>query len=749
MRKHILPQWQANELLLSILVVVVLAFFTYGILFGAPYSGFDFSTADGRVMTIFGTPRREPTLRPGDILQQVGNVRWLDYKTNSRQAFFGDAKKGEIVDIVVTRNGVEETIQWEFPGFTLEEFSGRFFNIWGAAYVFWLFGTVVHLSIRPKDERWMLFIAANYLTSLWFIFGSFSGTHLWESSILLRASTWLLLPVYLHLHWVFPRPFRKLPKAAWFFLYAACALPAAAEIAQALPRDLYAIPFLLALGGSLVLEIAHLIIQADQRRDVLLLGISLLVAFLPPAGLSLLVMAGTMPNVAPIALFSFPFMPLAYFYVIYRRRLGGLEVRVNRIVSLYAFLILLCTALFLIVVPVSSLNINPEAWIFFGTMLVLFAAIAGTAGFPVFQTFMEKRFFGIKLPYQNLQEIYSSRITTSTSMPSLLQLLEDEIFPSLLVRQYVFARVLNKELKILLAKNVDADQLSHKCGVDELIDQAGKFFPEILNCDWVRLILPLKVGDRFIGFWLLGQRDPDDHYPQAEIPTLQSIANQTAIALSNIEHAEQVRKMYQSDIERNEQERMSLALELHDSVLNELAILRASVGEASLPPQFQTSYEEVARRLREIVSDLRPPMLMYGLVPALNGLADNLMERSGDKVTIKADIQSGEERLPQNMEQHLYRIAQEACENSLRHSRAKNIVISGEIASRKLDLTITDDGTGFEPQTELDSLIASRHYGLAGMVERAHLLGAEINIKSMPDHGTTIHISWVNNAEQI
>jgi signal transduction histidine kinase len=439
-------------------------------------------------------------------------------------------------------------------------------------------------------------------------------------------------------------------------------------------------------------------------------------------------------------------MPLSYFYVIHRRRLGGLETRVNRFVSLYGFLILLCTAVLAVVVPISSLDLAPETWIFFGTALVILAAVGGAAGFPSFQSFVEKRLFGIKLPYQNLQETYSNRITTSTSMPGLSKILDEEVFPTLLVRQYAFMQAANGGVTILLAKDVDAAELLRKCRADELTAQAGRFFPGAPPCGWVRLILPLKIGDRIIGFWLLGRRDPDDYYPQAEIPILQSLANQTAVALSYIEHAEQARRMYQSDIERNEQERMRLALELHDSVLHELAVLRSSVGEASLPPQFQTSYEEAVDRLREIVSDLRPPMLMYGLVPALDELADNLMERSGDRVTVKVDIREEGGRLSQNMESHLFRIAQEACQNSLRHARAGNIVISGGIAPDKLDLSIADDGTGFEPQIELGGLIASRHFGLAGMVERARLIGAEISIKSASGRGTSIHIIWKNGA---
>jgi signal transduction histidine kinase len=504
---------------------------------------------------------------------------------------------------------------------------------------------------------------------------------------------------------------------------------------------------MVALAGSLGLQIARFFRQTDLRRDVFLIAFSVFIALFPSIGLSLGTAVGRVAETAPIGLFSLPFMPLAYFYVIYRRQLGGLEIRANRLLSLYAYLILFGTALIAFVTQLGSLHLAMEPLIFTGSLYTLTTTYIAITAFPAFQSFMERRLFGIRLPYQNLQETFSSRIVTSASLSSLLQILDEEVFPSLLVRQFVFMRANNGELRILLAKNAEEEELSRKCRTDELLARAGKIFADDFPCGWIRLILPLQVGDRLIGFWLLGQRDPDDHYPQAEIPVLQSLANQTAIALSNIQHAEQMRKMYQSDIERNEAERKRLALELHDSVLNELAVMRTSLDEDSLPPRLQASYEEVTRRLREIVSDLRPPMLMYGLVPALNELADNLMERNGDRVNIKVNIDGENERLPQNMEQHLFRIAQEACENSLRHARPQNIHIDGEITSRKLGLQIADDGTGFDPQTGLDSLIANRHFGLAGMVERAQLIGAEINIKSNPGTGTKIRITWAGDAE--
>ncbi len=194
---------------------------------------------------------------------------------------------------------------------------------------------------------------------------------------------------------------------------------------------------------------------------------------------------------------------------------------------------------------------------------------------------------------------------------------------------------------------------------------------------------------------------------------------------------------------------MRLALEMHDSILNELAALHTNIDEVNISPKFEASYEEVTHRLREIVSDLRPPMLMYGLIPAINELADNLMERSGDKITIKVEIQTGEQRLPQNMEQHLFRIMQEACENAICHAHAANIGITGVLNPQKTILKIEDDGTGFDAHLDLTSLIANNHFGLAGMVERAHLIGAEISIESNPIAGTRIQITWNNNSGMV
>ena len=129
----------------------------------------------------------------------------------------------------------------------------------------------------------------------------------------------------------------------------------------------------------------------------------------------------------------------------------------------------------------------------------------------------------------------------------------------------------------------------------------------------------------------------------------------------------------------------------------------------------------------------------------LDELADNLMERNKDTIQINAIVQGDDNtRYSQSVEHHVYRMVQEACENAIRHGQAGRIHISGELASEHLSLAIEDDGNGFEASSSmrLDHLLTQKHFGLAGMVERALLIGADVKIDSAPGKGTRITIFW-------
>ncbi|HND92087.1 MAG TPA: hypothetical protein PLE39_10695 [Anaerolineales bacterium] len=742
MNKNNLQIGEKIETSLSALILIFLIFFSYAFLFRMPYAGFYFNPSEGRVDMVYVKTTPETSLQIGDILIKVGDITLDEFRKNRRLSFFENTRPEETVDILIRRDGQEKTIHWVFPGFTSAEFLGRFFNIWWLAFIFWLFGFVGQILIRPKDTRRLLLIAANYITSIWLITGNLSSSHLMESSTLMHATSWLLLPVYTHLHWIFPRPLNGLSKNVLIPVYGVSGALALGEILHILPRSFYVLGFLGALIGSLVLELLHFIRQKDQRQNVTMLAAGVFLAFAPTILFGLLILFSGFPALGPITFLALPFMPLTYFIVISRNQLGGVEVRANRLISIYAFLIILGSVLLFLIMPITLLPLFEGETAFVTLAISSLTSLISILVFPAFQAYVEQRFLGIKLPYQNIQESFSNRIAASASINDLLLLLENDVFPSLFIRQFAFIQTSNGNLNVLLAKNVSADEMPDEGRISQLVERSGKFIP---TGGWIRLILPLKAGDSFIGFWLLGRRDPDDHYPQAEIVILQSIANQTAIALSYVLQTEYLKSIYQDGINQYEDERMRLALLLHDSILNELAVLRMNLNEMEEPPAFQNAYQKLTSQIREIIFNLRPPMLEYGLKPAIEEMAETLMEHSQRKIKVITTIETDGSRYQAgNMEEHIFRMVQEASENSARHAQGQTIQIKGVLMKGEISLSIEDDGMGFNTKDGLgiDTLVRKKHFGLAGILKRAQLIGAEVFINSIPEKGTHVQVVW-------
>ena len=737
---------------LPLVILVVLLLFTYAKFFAHPYQGFRLDS-NGVVAKIYIEQNTEPMLKADDQLIRVGDTSWSAFKADLRKPFFQEVQPGNIVPLLVERGPEKQriTVLWRFPGFNHGEITDLRESEGWLAFIFWLAGTLTALILRPKDQLWRLMIAFNYLTAIWLVTGSgLSFYHIWSTAILFRMIVWFSIPVYLHLHWVYPKPFQKLHGSVIWGSYFTAAGLAAAEWFQLLPRGLNLLGLMIGISGSVLLLIAHAIWQPAARRDLRLILIATLLSLAPAILVGFLGVFGALPVLAGAGTIGLPFLPLTYFYAAYRRQLGKSELRVNRLISVYLFLIVLGLVLLPLIMFTNSWVAWNETTIFAGIAITLFTAIASMLVFSAFQVFVERRLLGIRLVPAQLQEIYAARITTSTSSESLQNLIRDEILPSLLVRQFVFLQLDDPGIsKLLFATGLKEEQYPRQTDISELIAIAGIYRSLALTaddqpCPWVRLTLPLKVGDKLTGLWLFGRRDPDDLYSQLEIPMLQSLANQTAIAQSNILQTERLKALYLANIDRHEQERIGLARDLHDSVLNQIAALTMSL-DFPLPPSFQENYEKLIHRVREIVGNLRPPMLSYGLKPAIEELTDNLAARAKDTIHITLEIQTENGRYPENIEQHLFRIVQEACENAIRHAKARNIHISGRLDPNQIDIKVDDDGIGFQTEEnfDLENLLANKHFGLAGMIERAELIGGKVSIRSMPNAGTQILVTWI------
>jgi len=145
-----------------------------------------------------------------------------------------------------------------------------------------------------------------------------------------------------------------------------------------------------------------------------------------------------------------------------------------------------------------------------------------------------------------------------------------------------------------------------------------------------------------------------------------------------------------------------------------------------------------------MIRELRPAMLNYGLCIAIEELLDEVCEQAANGLVTYFDLTRIDFSYDPQFELHLFRIIQQACMNTLRHAHAKTLQIYGRLDPDCVDITIEDDGVGFDADRQLNLtwLLANNHYGLAGMYERAAVIGAQLQIDSSPGEGARVNISW-------
>jgi PAS domain S-box-containing protein len=214
---------------------------------------------------------------------------------------------------------------------------------------------------------------------------------------------------------------------------------------------------------------------------------------------------------------------------------------------------------------------------------------------------------------------------------------------------------------------------------------------------------------------------------------------------SELEKANQrLREISHDLFKAAEQERNKIAREVHDDMLNYISELVLTL-EGDVPARIvNQTYKMIADRLRETVYDLRPPMLAYGLNFGLKDYVHNLSERFEGEIMISFQMTESAAIYPKDVDIHLFRIMQQACENAIEHAHPENITISGEMKPGEILLVVEDDGAGFDWDKEdfLDDSIGQNHFGLAGMLERGLIVGAEVEIFSEEGKGTRVEINW-------
>ncbi|MBC8031530.1 MAG: sensor histidine kinase [Pyrinomonadaceae bacterium] len=203
---------------------------------------------------------------------------------------------------------------------------------------------------------------------------------------------------------------------------------------------------------------------------------------------------------------------------------------------------------------------------------------------------------------------------------------------------------------------------------------------------------------------------------------------------------ERYRSLSRRLLEQQEHERSALARELHDQLGQSLVAISLNLEaiEDELSPSSRARVPESTQIIRKMIEqvrtlafELRPSILdEFGLVEALRDLVTRHGQRAGGRVSFTAAPTDA--RAPVEIGTACFRIVQEAQTNVARHARARHVEITLTAQDIALEVTVKDDGDGFDVEQLRTGL------GLIGMSERAELVGGSVDIESVPGAGTTV-----------
>jgi signal transduction histidine kinase len=227
---------------------------------------------------------------------------------------------------------------------------------------------------------------------------------------------------------------------------------------------------------------------------------------------------------------------------------------------------------------------------------------------------------------------------------------------------------------------------------------------------------------------------PPHAYRDEHVHVLDNLSSVLALSIDNARWFGRIRTI------GAEAERARIARELHDRIAQSLAYVTFELERLQSAPGEK--HEEIAALhdiVRDIVGELRETLYQLranvteedDLVTVAADYLVRFAERTGIRVVWTPATDA---RLPQRVEQELWRILQEAISNVEKHAGAGEIVVSWEVRGRWARMVVADDGRGFDPGAE----IVGDHYGLVGMRERADAIGARLWVESRPGKGTRV-----------
>ncbi len=450
-----------------------------------------------------------------------------------------------------------------------------------------------------------------------------------------------------------------------------------------------------------------------------------------------------------ISILSLVFVPISYGYVIYQRKLLKIDLIINRALVLFLLILIILFGALTILGLISIFIELPSQVAIAGSLLCVVVALPSAALQKRIQMQVDRVLYGGYYDYTTVTSDLSNRLAQASDRPTFSHLLTCELQEKMKIE---------KSAVLLLAGNRLELQPHDSSAFSVLLnDEICEIFsatrrpvraqnlwnlvsPEASErwspLAWAQLFVPIIHQDTLYGVLILGDRATGDIYSNQDLQIVGTVGQQAALSIANITLIETLRGLAQQMVRSDEEQRKKLARDLHDSVLQGLFIVKQNLAQTA--PETAEHLNKIITVLLQTIKAQRPSLLNRGLILALQDLINDLKELAGDNIAfLWRDQVQGEISLSDEQATSIYRIVQESLSNVIKHAQADQAIITVRKENGYLEIQIEDNGAGMASKSPAQG---KHGFGLAGMKERAIMIGADLSITSEPGSGTMVRL---------
>jgi signal transduction histidine kinase len=289
-------------------------------------------------------------------------------------------------------------------------------------------------------------------------------------------------------------------------------------------------------------------------------------------------------------------------------------------------------------------------------------------------------------------------------------------------------------------------RLGSRSGLDLMADAKAKG----MRCP---AILLTGYGDHDVDLQAMKSGAAD--YLEKSLITPGLLERSIRYTIANARTTIELQNLSRRILSAHEDERKRIARELHDSIGSSLTAIkigleskleamrkgRAAVGGIRLEDVIRL-VQDTIKETRRMQQALRPPIIDdLGIVVALRSLCRDFVKFCPD-IDVQHSFDIQEEEIPETLKIVIYRVCQEAFNNIVKHSSATSACMILRKSEGRIELSIEDNGQGFDPQKVLEGRDFREEMGLAGMKERSEISGGSFSLRSSKSKGTVILVSW-------